>query len=146
MTHSHAHSHALPGGPAPLGPLAARVVVGVLGAPRLHCTIATGTIITKEGAGQYALNTFDREWHHLIYDVGLTIQTNLFGTTYYSLVGLHAFHVTLGLLLMCLTACFALLRNVTPAHAGRIEVLAIYWHFVDIVWVVVFTVVYLIGR
>jgi len=37
-----------------------------------------------------------REWHHLIYDEGLTIQTNLFGTTYYSLVGLHAFHVTAG--------------------------------------------------
>jgi cytochrome c oxidase subunit 3/cytochrome o ubiquinol oxidase subunit 3 len=86
------------------------------------------------------------EWHHLIYDVGLTIRTNLFGTTYYSLVGLHAFHVTFGLLLMCLTACFALLRYVTPAHAGRIEVLAIYWHFVDTVWVVVFAVVYLIGR
>ena len=42
-----------------------------------------------------------REWRHLIYDEGLTIQTNLFGTTYYSLVGLHAFHVTVGLLGAC---------------------------------------------
>ena len=71
---------------------------------------------------------------------------DLFGTTYYSLVGLHAIHVTIGLLAMSLTACFALLRYVTPAHAWRIEVLAIYWHFVDVVWVVVFSVVYLIGR
>jgi cytochrome c oxidase subunit 3/cytochrome o ubiquinol oxidase subunit 3 len=86
------------------------------------------------------------EWRHLIYDVGLTIRTNLFGTTYYSLVGLHASHVTIGLLLMSLTACFALLGFVRPVHAERIKVLAMYWHFVDIVWVVVFTVVYLIGR
>src|ERR1700727_2411197 len=50
-----------------------------------------------------------REWMHLIYDEGLTINTNLFGTTYYSLVGLHAFHVTMGLLALITVAifCFA---------------------------------------
>jgi cytochrome c oxidase subunit 3 len=63
------------------------------------------------------------EWHRLIYEHGLTISTNLFGTSYYSLVGLHASHVTV-----------------------RIETLSMYWHFVDAVWVVVFTVVYVIGR
>ena len=87
-----------------------------------------------------------REWHHLIYDEGLTIRTNLFGTTYYSLVGLHAFHVTVGLLALGIVACFALFKLVTPEHAERVEVLSLYWHFVDAVWVVVFTVVYLIGR
>jgi cytochrome c oxidase subunit III len=86
------------------------------------------------------------EWHHLIYDEGLTIQTNLFGTTYYSLVGLHAFHVTVGLLALGTVACFALFRLVTPDDAERVQVLALYWHFVDVVWVVVFTVVYIIGR
>src|ERR1700732_2790548 len=49
------------------------------------------------------------EWHHLIYDEGLTIQTNLFGTTYYSLVGLHAFHVTVGLLGITTVLLFAAL-------------------------------------
>lgn len=87
-----------------------------------------------------------REWSHLIYDEGLTIRTNLFGTTYYSLVGLHAFHVTMGLLALTIVAIFGLFRLVRPTHAERVEVLSLYWHFVDVVWVVVFTVVYVIGR
>jgi cytochrome c oxidase subunit III len=87
-----------------------------------------------------------REWRHLIYDEGLTIQTNLFGTTYYSLVGLHAFHVTVGLLALTTVLLFTILRNVGQRHAERLEVLSMYWHFVDGVWVVVFTVVYIIGR
>ena len=60
-------------------------------------TLALGTIFLV-GTG--------REWHHLIFDEGLTISTNLFGTTYYSLVGLHAFHVTVGLLAIALTHDF----------------------------------------
>ena len=87
-----------------------------------------------------------REWHHLIYDEGLTIQTNLFGTTYYSLVGLHGFHVTVGLLLLLSVAIFSAFGLVRQQHAGRVQVLALYWHFVDAVWVVVFTVVYIVGR
>ena len=88
-----------------------------------------------------------REWRHLIYDEGLTIQTNLFGTTYYSLVGLHAFHVTVGLLALTdASSIFTLLGCVEQKHAERVEVLSMYWHFVDAVWVVVFTVVYVIGR
>jgi cytochrome c oxidase subunit III len=87
-----------------------------------------------------------REWRHLIYDEGLTIQTNLFGTTYYSLVGLHGFHVTVGLLGLTSVAIFSLLGLVRQEHAERLEVLSLYWHFVDAVWVVVFTVVYVIGR
>jgi len=87
-----------------------------------------------------------REWHHLIYDEGLTIQTNLFGTTYYSLVGLHAFHVTVGLLAITTVLLFVLFGYVRQEHAERVDVLALYWHFVDAVWVVVFTVVYVIGR
>jgi len=87
-----------------------------------------------------------REWHQLIYNEGLTIQTNLFGTTYYSLVGLHAFHVTFGLLALTVVLVFALLGDVGKQHAERAEVLSMYWHFVDVVWVVVFTVVYVIGR
>ena len=87
-----------------------------------------------------------REWHHLIYDEGLTISTNLFGTTYYSLVGLHAFHVTAGLIGLSAVLAFTLFRKVRQEHAERVDVLSLYWHFVDAVWVVVFTVVYVIGR
>jgi cytochrome c oxidase subunit 3 len=85
------------------------------------------------------------EWRHLI-DEGLTISTNLFGTTYYSLVGLHAFHVTAGLLMMAAAGVLGALGLVGREHASRLEVLATYWHFVDVVWVVVFTVVYIVGR
>jgi cytochrome c oxidase subunit III len=86
------------------------------------------------------------EWRHLIYDEGLTIQTNLFGTTYYSLVGLHAFHVTAGLLAFAIVLLLTFRGQVRPEHAERAEVLSLYWHFVDVVWVVVFTVVYIVGR
>jgi len=87
-----------------------------------------------------------REWQRLIHQYGLTISSNLFGTTFYSLVGLHASHVVIGLLALLLVMAFTLLGAVKTNHTERIEVLAIYWHFVDAVWVVVFTVVYLIGR
>jgi len=87
-----------------------------------------------------------REWYRLIYEDGLTISTNLFGTTYYSLVGLHAFHVTVGLILLSVVMAFTILGHVTHEYTYRLDVLSLYWHFVDAVWVVVFTVVYIIGR
>jgi len=87
-----------------------------------------------------------QEWRHLIYEHGLTISTNLFGTTYYSLVGLHAFHVTAGLVMLSIVLFFGLAGRVGPEHSARVDVLSLYWHFVDGVWVVVFTVVYVLGR
>jgi cytochrome c oxidase subunit 3 len=87
-----------------------------------------------------------QEWHRLIYERGLTISTNLFGTTYYSLVGLHAFHVTAGLILLTIVLLFGLAGRVGPEQSARVDVLSLYWHFVDAVWVVVFTVVYVLGR
>ena len=87
-----------------------------------------------------------REWHRLIYERGLTISTNLFGTTYYSLVGLHAFHVTAGLIMLTIVLLLGLAGRVGPEQSARVDVLSLYWHFVDAVWVVVFTVVYVLGR
>jgi cytochrome c oxidase subunit 3/cytochrome o ubiquinol oxidase subunit 3 len=85
------------------------------------------------------------EWRHLIADCHLTITTNLFGTTFYSLVGLHASHVALGLTLLLLALVLGL-QGSMHGQARRFELLAWYWHFVDAVWVAVFTVVYVIGR
>src|ERR1700680_537884 len=87
-----------------------------------------------------------QEWHRLIYEHGLTISTNLFGTTYYSLVGLHAFHVTAGLMMLTIVLLFGLAGRVGPEQSARIDGLSLYWHCVDAVWVVVFTVVYVLGR
>ena len=100
-------------------------------------TIALGALFLY-GTGQ--------EWHRLIYEHGLTISTNLFGTTYYSLVGLHAFHVTAGLIMLSVVLFFGLAGRVGPEQSARVDVLSLYWHFVDAVWVVVFTVVYVLGR
>jgi cytochrome c oxidase subunit III len=86
-----------------------------------------------------------REWHRLIYQVGLTLRTNLFGTTYYSLVGLHALHVVIGASAIALVMVLTWRGAVTQEHAERIEVLSWYWHFVDAVWVVVFLTVYVIS-
>jgi cytochrome c oxidase subunit 3/cytochrome o ubiquinol oxidase subunit 3 len=96
--------------------------------------------------GAYFLLGTGREWLHLIHDKGLTIQTNLFGTTFYSLVGLHASHVVVGLLALSFVMAFAIAGFVKREHAERVHVLGLYWHFVDVVWIVVFTVVYIIGR
>lgn len=87
-----------------------------------------------------------REWHKLIFHDGLTVRTNLFGTTFYSLVGLHAAHVTVGLSMLLLVLFLSILNRVGPEHSYRLQVLSMYWHFVDAVWVVVFTVVYIVGR
>jgi cytochrome c oxidase subunit III len=100
-------------------------------------TIALGGLFLY-GTGQ--------EWHRLIYEHGLTISTNLFGTTYYSLVGLHAFHVTAGLLMMSVVAALGIAGRMGANQSSRVAVLSMYWHFVDAVWVVVFTVVYVLGR
>jgi cytochrome c oxidase subunit 3 len=86
------------------------------------------------------------EWRRLIYQHNLTIATNLFGTSFYSLVGLHATHVVAGLTLLSLVFWLSLRGVVTRNYSEHIEMISWYWHFVDAVWVVVFTVVYIIGR
>ena len=86
------------------------------------------------------------EWHRLIYHDGLTLRTNLFGTTFYSLVGLHAAHVIVGLSMLSLALIFSLRGALSTVHHDRLEVLSVYWHFVDAVWVIVFLVVYVFGK
>lgn len=86
------------------------------------------------------------EWHELIYEKHLTISTNLFGTTFYMLVGLHASHVIVGLTLLIIVMVVAFLKFPVHTQTRRIKFLSWYWHFVDAVWAVVLTVVYFIGR
>ena len=100
-------------------------------------TIALGAIFLAGTA---------REWYGLIVRHGLTISTNLFGTTFYSLVGLHASHVTIGLVILTLLCVFAFSGALRREHVERAEIASWYWHFVDAVWIVVFTVVYVVGR
>ena len=86
------------------------------------------------------------EWNGLIEDKHLTLQTNLFGTTYYTLVGFHAFHVTFGVLAFLSIWCCGVFGWIQKHHHQNIEYVSWYWHFVDVVWIAVFLVVYVIGR
>jgi cytochrome c oxidase subunit III len=97
------------------------------------------------------------EWNGLIVHYGLTISRNLFGTTYYTLVGFHALHVTVGVIVMLTVLGLALRPQALESgvrvqesgvrsQGSGVELVSWYWHFVDGVWVVVFTVVYLVGR
>jgi cytochrome c oxidase subunit 3/cytochrome o ubiquinol oxidase subunit 3 len=86
------------------------------------------------------------EWRNLIQEHDLTISTNLFGSTYYTLVGFHALHVTVGVIIMLTVLGLAVRRRLTMESRPGVELISWYWHFVDGVWVVVFTVVYVLGR
>jgi cytochrome c oxidase subunit 3/cytochrome o ubiquinol oxidase subunit 3 len=86
------------------------------------------------------------EWHFLIYEKNLRISTNLFGTTFYMLVGLHASHVIVGLTFLLIVFIAAMRGFPVQRQERRITFLSWYWHFVDAVWAVVLTVVYIIGR
>jgi cytochrome c oxidase subunit 3 len=85
------------------------------------------------------------EWRELIGN-GLTMRRNLFGTTYYTLVGFHGVHVTAGVLVMLIVLVLSLRHEVSARNPTGVELVAWYWHFVDVVWIVVFAVVYLVGR
>ena len=78
------------------------------------------------------------------YHEGLTIKSNLFGTTFYVLTGFHGVHVTVGILMLLTLVTFSYADRLPDDAAFPVEMVGLYWHFVDIVWIVIFTVVYLI--
>jgi cytochrome c oxidase subunit 3/cytochrome o ubiquinol oxidase subunit 3 len=86
------------------------------------------------------------EWADLIGHWGLTISRNLFGGTYFILVGFHAAHVTVGLIILSIVFILGWRRQITAQNSTGAEVVSWYWHFVDGVWIIVFSLVYLIGR
>ena len=95
--------------------------------------------------GAYFLGFTAYEWHQLIFKEGFTISKNIAGATFYSLVGLHASHVVIGLVLLSLVAISSLRGKLDHDHHEHVEVISWYWHFVDWVWVIVFTLVYLVS-
>jgi heme/copper-type cytochrome/quinol oxidase subunit 3 len=92
--------------------------------------------MTFVGGQVYEFTTFFRE--------GLTIDTNLFGTTFYVLTGFHGVHVTVGILMLLSLVGMSMGDRLPDDPAFPVEMVGLYWHFVDIVWIVIFTVVYLI--
>ncbi len=82
---------------------------------------------------------------NLFREEGLRIDTNLFGSTFFTLTGFHGAHVTLGIVWLLALAWIAKKGRLGPKTALDVELAGLYWHFVDIVWIVIFTLLYLIG-
>lgn len=78
------------------------------------------------------------------YNEGLSLDVNLFGTTFFVLTGFHGAHVSVGVLILLSLWVMALRGRITQANALNVELAGLYWHFVDIVWVVIFTLIYLV--
>ena len=100
----------------------------------LAVTALLGSIFI--GGQVYEFTSFIRE--------GLTIKTNLFGSSFFVLTGFHGVHVTLGILMLLTLTLLSWRGKVGQHNAEVIEIVGLYWHFVDVVWIVIFTVVYLI--
>jgi heme/copper-type cytochrome/quinol oxidase subunit 3 len=84
------------------------------------------------------------EWHHLIWGEHLSIKTSLFSATFFILTGFHGMHVTGGVLYLGTLLARSFQRVFTVADSNLIEIAGLYWHFVDLVWILIFTFVYLI--
>jgi heme/copper-type cytochrome/quinol oxidase subunit 3 len=82
------------------------------------------------------------EWNEF-FNEGITIRTGLFGTTFFTLTGFHGFHVLCGLVLLLILLIASLVGWLPHRHSSALETVSIYWHFVDVVWIAVFSVVYL---
>jgi heme/copper-type cytochrome/quinol oxidase subunit 3 len=83
------------------------------------------------------------EFTHFVHE-GLTIPTNVFGSTFFVLTGFHGAHVTVGVIWMTVLFGLALFDRLPPARAMSVEIAGLYWHFVDVVWIAIFTLIYLI--
>jgi cytochrome c oxidase subunit 3 len=82
---------------------------------------------------------FTHFWHH-----GLTLQTNLFGSSFYLLTGFHGAHVTVGVIYLLSLAALAVRGRLGPEKTLNVEIAGLYWHFVDVIWIVIFPLIYLI--
>jgi cytochrome c oxidase subunit 3/cytochrome o ubiquinol oxidase subunit 3 len=77
---------------------------------------------------------------------GLNIDSSLFGSSFFVLTGLHGAHVTLGIIWLLSLWGLAMQNRLTSADAEKVEIAGLYWHFVDVVWIVIFTVIYLLPK
>jgi len=84
------------------------------------------------------------EWHHLIVEEGLAIQHRLFDATFFILTGFHGCHVTGGVIYLFFVMLGGLRGKYSADHYNGVEIAGLYWHFVDLVWILIFTFVYLI--
>jgi heme/copper-type cytochrome/quinol oxidase subunit 3 len=102
-------------------------------------------LATTAGLGLVFLAGQVYEFQQFVHE-GLTISTNLFGSTFFTLTGTHGLHVAVGVIWLTTLLIMSFRDNLGPEKAVTVEIAGLYWHFVDVVWIVIFTVVYLIQR
>ncbi len=108
----------------------------ILGSSKLWLWMTALLGTTFLGFQAYEFTSFVHE--------GLTIRTNLFGSSFFTLTGFHGAHVTAGVIWLLSLLAIDYRRGLGPNDALNVDLAALYWHFVDVVWIVIFTVVYLI--
>lgn len=102
----------------------------------LVVTAALGVIFLSGQAAEFTL----------LIGQGLSLSRNLFGATFFTLTGFHGAHVTAGVIWICFVLSRAFRGGVTQGNHVAVEMASLYWHFVDLVWITIFIVVYLVGR
>jgi heme/copper-type cytochrome/quinol oxidase subunit 3 len=108
----------------------------ILGSSQLWLGMTAALGATFLGFQAYEFTAFVHE--------GLTIKTNLFGSTFFTLTGFHGAHVTAGVIWLLTLLSIDRRRNLGPSDALNVDLCALYWHFVDVVWIAIFTLIYLI--
>src|SRR5512138_2556371 len=108
----------------------------ILGSSQLWLMMTALLGITFLGFQAYEFTSFVHE--------GLTIRTNLFGSSFFTLTGFHGAHVTAGVLWLLTLLAIDMKRGLQPKDALLVDISALYWHFVDVIWIAIFTLVYLI--
>ena len=102
--------------------------------------LATGLFgLTFVGGQVYEFTNFFREAH-------LSLSTNLFGSTFFVLTGLHGAHVTAGIIWLLSLFGLSTQGRLAAADSEKVEIAGLYWHFVDVIWIVIFTVIYLVPK
>jgi cytochrome c oxidase subunit 3/cytochrome o ubiquinol oxidase subunit 3 len=118
------------------------VVLALWGAQRGNRKWLIGWLSATVACGLFFVGMQVYEFTHFVHK-GLGYTTNLYGSTFYTLTGFHGSHVSLGVIWLSTVLVLALRGKLPPEKSLNLELAALYWHFVDVVWIVIFPVVYL---
>ena len=119
------------------------IVLALNGAQKGNRKMLLGWLAATLFCGIFFVGMQVYEFNHFVHK-GLTLQRNMFGASFYVLTGFHGTHVTIGVIWLLTMFVLALRGQLPPNRAVNLEMAALYWHFVDVVWIVIFPVVYLI--
>jgi cytochrome c oxidase subunit III len=119
------------------------IVLALYGAQRGNRKMLIGWLGATILCGMFFVGMQVYEFTHFVHK-GLTLQRNLFGASFFVLTGFHGTHVTIGVIWLLTMFVLAVRGQLPQQRAVNLEIAALYWHFVDVVWIIIFPVVYLI--